>query len=301
MKKIFIKSQGAGWVIDSISNDFKKHTSHKIVKKDPDIVWSLNAFGFRSIYGAFDNCKYVLHLHHIDETKLKEYPFNLFNKANICIVPNKITERVAKKYLSIPIVRMPYWLLSNATKEKSERSKKIRNKLKQNDEILIGSFVKDGNGKTGDTPKLSKGPDTLVSILKKISKNHKIKVLLAGYCRKWTASNLKKHNIPYVYYERFDDVVDLYDSIDWYFATSRYEGGPQSVLEASYRKVKILSTDVGLASDVLHPDCICNSVGDFVDKFEVSLDRIGYNYNSVHDHYRHTVLIPEFDKFFEGM
>ena len=37
------------------------------------------------------------------------------------------------------------------------------------------------------------------------------------------------------------DLNLLYDCLDWYFVTSRFEGGPQSVLESSFHKVKIFN------------------------------------------------------------
>jgi len=41
-----------------------------------------------------------------------------------------------------------------------------------------------------------------------------------------------------------------------YLITSRSEGGPKAVLEASLARTIICSTDVGLARDFLHPDLL---------------------------------------------
>ena len=44
--------------------------------------------------------------------------------------------------------------------------------------------------------------------------------------------------------------------LDLYLVTSRIEGGPQAIMEAAISKTPILSTDVGVASEILHNDSI---------------------------------------------
>ena len=57
----------------------------------------------------------------------------------------------------------------------------------------------------------------------------------------------------------FKDLNKLYNVLDLYIVSSRIEGGPQAILEASITKTPIVSTDVGVASEILHPDSIYNS------------------------------------------
>lgn len=302
--RVAIKSQGAGWVIDSIAKDYRKYSRHDIVgiEKDPDVFWSIDLFSFPTIYPSIPkSCKSFVQVHHIDETKIKEYDFATINKATACIVPNKITEKVASKYIKVPIYRIPYWILSQSLKPADEIAKSsLKTILGKDGELLIGSFVKDGNGKKGGTPKGSKGPELLVDILVELSKKKNIKAVLGGYARDWVVSILIKHNIPYIYLEKYEDINSLYDCLDYYFVTSRSEGGPQSILEASYRKVKILSTDVGIAPEILHSGCICNSVDDFVDKIVNKEDHTKYNYESVQA-YLPEKIISKFDDLFEGV
>jgi hypothetical protein len=173
--------------------------------------------------------------------------------------------------------------------------KEIRDELGEG--IIVGSFQKDGNGKNGDTPKYSKHPELLVKVLSNLAKTHPIKVLLAGYARNYVAKSLKAAGVPFVYKKKFKSISTLYDCVDWYIVTSRYEGGPQAVLEASYRKTNILSTPVGLAPEVLHPDCLCSTSSEFVDRFE-SINRVDENYEAVQD-YLPENLIPIWDRLFE--
>ena len=52
----------------------------------------------------------------------------------------------------------------------------------------------------------------------------------------------------------------MYCALDLYIISSRHEGGPQSALEASGMKVPIVSTDVGMVSKVLSPNCIFEKI-----------------------------------------
>ena len=301
--KVAIKSQNAGWVLDSIVKDYKKYSRHDIVNldQDPDVFWSVSLFSYPSIASQIPKgCKKVLQMHHIDESKLGEYNFKVFNTADACLVPNKITEAVAKKYMKIPIVRIPYWLLSFAMSERNDvEIERVKGEISDG-EILIGSFVKDGNGTVGKTPKLSKGPDILIDVLDKLSQKMKIKVVLAGYSRQYLIFHLKEKKIPYIYLQKYKDINTLYDCLDWYLSTSRYEGGPQSVFEASYRNVKILSTRVGIAPEILHPNCICASSEDFVDKVMLGIDEKVYNKDVVKK-FTPDKIVPLYDDFFERM
>jgi len=295
MAKVFVNRENSGWIFDRIHADYIKTTRHQIVglNDNPNVCWFLNPWGFSQVASSL-KCPSFVHVHHIDETKISQWPFDIINKyATGCIVPNKHTERTLKKYIDVPIYRFPYWLLSEMT------APKCMPELTFNSYTLIGSFQKDSEGKT-NKPKLSKGPDIFLDILAKLkNKNYGFKVILTGYNRGYVIEGLERMNIPFEYFEKGADINPLYDTLDWYFVTSRTEGGPQAVLEASYRKVKILSTDVGIASEVLHPDCICEDVDGFVDKFKKGLDRTEYNHDNVVSNFGCSLIVGKLDEFFD--
>ncbi|MFA7220037.1 MAG: glycosyltransferase [Synergistaceae bacterium] len=292
MVRVFVNKENSGWIFDRIHADYVKTTRHKVVglNERPDICWFLNPWEFsRYAYSLF--CPSFVHVHHIDETKISAWPFDIINRfATGCIVPCKHTEEVLKKYVDIPIYCFPYWLISDMTAPLHE--------FKKGEEILIGSFQKDSEGKT-NKPKLSKGPDIFLELLSELKESNDLKVILAGYNRGYMIDGLKRIGIPFEYHERVSDINSLYDRLDWYFITSRVEGGPQAVLEASYRRVKILSTDVGIAPEVLHPDCICKNVNEFVTKFDDMVDRRDYNYNNVVINFGCSLIVDRLDEFFE--
>jgi hypothetical protein len=288
--RVLTQNEGSGWILDNIVNDYKKYSRHEIVEEDPDLAWCISMHRARDLEKY--SCKKVVSVHHIDKYQMKQYP-PMFKSINshydYCISPNKTTIDEASKNIKIPFEEVPYWILSDKTKNVFPKEK--------TEEIVIGSFIKDS---WGDKPKLSKGPDVLFEVLKRINSSHKIKVILSGRGgRKYLRHHFDREGIKYEYYEMHPDINQLYNQIDWYFVTSRYEGGPQSVLECAYRRVKILSTEVGMAKDVLHGDCICQSVDDFVKKFFESVDRTEYNYEQVNTSYMPEIVISKLDDFFE--
>ena len=56
---------------------------------------------------------------------------------------------------------------------------------------------------------------------------------------------------------------ELYNMIDLYIISSRYEGGPQSIIEGGLCGTPIVSTDVGLAEHFLDPQSIYTDMSDF--------------------------------------
>ena len=51
-------------------------------------------------------------------------------------------------------------------------------------------------------------------------------------------------------------IRQLYNILNLYIVSSRFEGGPQSIMECAVTKTPIISTDVGIASEILSPQSI---------------------------------------------
>jgi glycosyltransferase involved in cell wall biosynthesis len=138
------------------------------------------------------------------------------------------------------------------------------------DTYIIGSFQRDTEGKDLQSPKVLKGPDIFAQIVEELWRQSlKIHVLLAGPRRFWLRQRLETMGVPFTYAGQAtqgedirintlsrDEINILYNLIDLYLVSSRMEGGPQAVIEAAAAKCKIISSDVGHARDILHPDCI---------------------------------------------
>ena len=131
---------------------------------------------------------------------------------------------------------------------------------------MVGSFQRDTEGagiKDGIyLPKLSKGPDILVKVIDKLKEKHPdLIVVLSGWRRQYVIQQLKKRNIPYIYYEMvtLSTLNQLYNCLDLYVVSSRTEGGPRAIVECAMAKVPIISTNVGIASQILAQSSLYDS------------------------------------------
>ena len=76
----------------------------------------------------------------------------------------------------------------------------------------------------------------------------------------------------------------MYDCLDLYIVSSRYEGGPQAIIECAYKKIPIISNDVGIAQEILHDKCVTSVEDNF---FIPSVSHTNYAYKNCLD-----VLLP---------
>ena len=83
-------------------------------------------------------------------------------------------------------------------------------------------------------------------------------VVLTGKRRNYVINALKENGIEYKYFEmvNVEKLNELYNVLDIYIVTSRVEGGPQAILECAITKTPIISTDVGVAKEILPEESI---------------------------------------------
>ena len=139
------------------------------------------------------------------------------------------------------------------------------------DAYVIANFHRDSEGADLNTPKTQKAPEFLVAILKRLrNAGAEFHVLLAGPRRHWLRNELRCENIPFTFVGKSDVEADdfginildrdqlnkLYNASDLYLIPSRWEGGPQSAMEAAACRCKILSTPLGVARDILETESL---------------------------------------------
>lgn len=148
--------------------------------------------------------------------------------------------------------------------------------------FLIGSFQRDTEGSDLKSPKLVKGPDVFAEIVRTVrERGHDIHVMLGGPRRHWMIRRLSELRIPFTYVGKpvpGDDIAVntlprstlnvLYNLVDLCLVASRSEGGPHAILEAASAGCPVVSSRVGMAPDVLEPQCIFESPADAVDIME---------------------------------
>lgn len=137
------------------------------------------------------------------------------------------------------------------------------------DAFVIGSFQKDGVGwEEGLDPKQVKGPDVFVNTVRTVSKNAKVFVLLTGPSRGYVKQELAGHGIEYLhvgYLNDYNDIAQYYKALDVYIIASRIEGGPKQILEAWASGVPVVSTKMGMVSDIAEQgkDAVLCNVEDY--------------------------------------
>ena len=171
------------------------------------------------------------------------------------------TKEDLKKLTDKEIFYIPFWVNGDIWFEIKDKLA-LRNKYKiPKNSFVIGSFQRDTEGSDLKSPKLIKGPDRLAKIINKMNTEYdNLTVLLTGKRRQFIISELEKMKIKYLYLEMvdFNTLNELYNCLDLYIVTSRIEGGPQAIVECGITRTPIISTDVGLASEILHQNSIFN-------------------------------------------
>ena len=266
--------KGQKWICDELKLEFM-NTFPNDTTEDPfeaGIIWYLAPWRYKysppglSLNDWYKLLKYkkvVCTQHHVDSNKLEELKpqFNFMNKFS-----NKVhaicdkTQIDLEKHLKIDKTNIFTKLLwANASNFVNKNKNEMRNKYQfKPDAFLIGSFQKDTEGKSG-LPKLSKGPDIFIKIVKDMYETNKnIEVVLTGLRREYLLSELKSLGINYHYYDMvsLEQINELYNCLDLYLVSSRCEGGPRSIIEAGLTKTPIISTDVGIASKLMDKKAI---------------------------------------------
>ena len=264
--KIYLNSAKENWVVDRFREEWYKYNSSISTKiiRNSDIVWIISPWTWKKINKKILSKKKVIcSIYHLDEDKFDQKQLDEFNLRDEYVdlyhVISENTKKQIKKLTNKPIVSIPFWVNQEIWKDINEKDI-LREKYKLDlDSYLIGSFQRDTEGKDLISPKLSKGPDQFIKIIKEYKeKNKKIGVILAGKRRNFIIENLEKLDIPFNYFEMVDfkELNELYNCLDLYIVSSRYEGGPQAVMECAITRTPIISTDVGVASEILHPNSI---------------------------------------------
>ena len=123
------------------------------------------------------------------------------------------------------------------------------------DVFCVGYFQKDGIGwEEGKEPKLIKGPDVFLEVVSKLyAQCNNLLILLTGPARGYVKRGLDKIGVPYIhhYLSHYHDIVPYYQALDLYIITSRSEGGPKSLLESWATGIPVVSTQVGMAADLI--------------------------------------------------
>lgn len=256
--KIYIHVAKENWIIDRIAAEFSRRWKEYVTKdpKEADVVWMLSPSPVNTL-----NIPVVISIQHIDHTKYNPAFYAALNHSATCfLTPCQKTKDYmeTKEEITKDISVLPYWLESSLWSCVHKETARALLNL-PSDKFIVGSFQRDTEGHDLVSPKLSKGPDRFCDYVEKLKKLGKdVHVLLGGWRRQYVINRLTKKGIPFTYLEKpaIAKVNLMYNSCDLYVVGSRYEGGPQAILECAATKTPIVSTDVGIADEILHPKCV---------------------------------------------
>lgn len=268
--KIFILAAQENWITDQLAQEWIENNKDLYTQNllEADIIWILSNYVADAIpIEIYKQKKVITTIHHIVPWKMDLQRKNHFNYLNsITDYYHSICDKTTielKKYTNKKIITLPFWNNPKIYYSISDKNN-LRKELNiPTDCYLIGSFQRDteGNSINNETylPKLEKGPDIFIQIIKKKKETIKnLKILLTGRCRQYVIKELDKINVPYIYHEMvdFNTLNKLYNCLDLYIVSSRVEGGPRAINECALAKVPIISTDVGITQSILSKESI---------------------------------------------
>lgn len=188
--------------------------------------------------------------------------------------------------LRLPVVHIPYTIDPGLFFPIEDKIALRREFGLPEDAYIIANFHRDSEGANLATPKLQKAPEYLLAILRRLrDRGLSFHVLLAGPRRHWLRSALRSEEIPHTFVGRTDvdgddfgvNILDrrqlnrLYNAADLHLVSSRWEGGPQSAMEAAACRCRQLSVPLGVARDILESDSLFHSSEEAVDRIEADM------------------------------
>jgi len=262
---LYINSAKENWVVDRFIKEFKEFDKIRTTRLlfNADLIWIIAPWTWRKIPIKYlKRNKVVCTIHHIDEDKFDEIAKKEFlERDSIVNQYHVISESTYKQVSNLtikPIKIIPFWVNQNIWFEIKNRDQILDKYKLDNKKFYIGSFQRDTEGSDLISPKLSKGPDRFIEILKRKNEEHNLCVIITGKRRNYLIKKLNEEKIEYKYFEMvsFSEINELYNILDLYIVSSRYEGGPQAILECAITRTPIISTDVGIASEILSTSSI---------------------------------------------
>ena len=285
--KIYLNKINENWIVDRFRKEWLKSNKNISTKfiSNASIVWIISPWTWKEVNSnKLKDKKIVCSVHHLDFNNFDHDEFYKLDK--IVTYYHVISSRTYEELSNLTekkIFLIPWWVNEKTWYEINDKAQLRKTKGFKESDFLVGSFQRDTEGKDLISPKLIKGPDIFLRIVKEKYKNNpNLIVVLSGKRRQYLIKQLKKASIPYRYFEMVDEkeLNELYNLLDLYIVASRIEGGPQSIVECAISKTPIISSDVGIARDFLHHSSIFK-VDPTNQEVERTIPNIEYAYEKV--------------------
>lgn len=320
MRVKLIGADGQGWSTasdQSYTAKFILDLGHKIVS-NPIVanlihcVWYNALESKRYFYKRF---KYTIavatnDLEHNRDRFLKQTDY-----VNVWIAASKKQLDYIESH-GLNVEYQPFYVDEEVFRPKQDQKAKICKKYGVNykaieKSFVLGSFQRDSLGTDLNKPKWQKNPDLLIEIVRNLKRKiQPLVLLLAGPRRHYVIEQCVKYKIPYIFVGEYpqlhiDDypenilnknvISDLYNLLDCYIVSSKSEGGPKSVIESSFTKTFIISTDVGLSKDFLDPSVIYKNSSDAIKIITRMYRNPEYNFQIIENNYKNALDIGSYN------
>ncbi len=182
--------------------------------------------------------------------------------------------------LGLPVARAPYSVDESIFRPIPPAPARRQELDIPEDAFVIGNFHRDSEGANLLAPKRQKGADHFLEIACRLHQRlRRLVVLLAGPRRSYLRRGLQAAGVPFrfvgtVLDDATDDysvnilprarLNDLYQFLDVCLISSRWEGGPHSLLESLFAGRPVVSSPVGMARDILPPSCLFRTIDEAV-------------------------------------
>ncbi|NBW06486.1 MAG: glycosyltransferase [Caulobacteraceae bacterium] len=270
--KVYVLPAHEDWVVDRFVKEWAESNSDitTFVPEEADVIWILAGWCWRKLSPALlSKKKVVVTVHHVVPEKFDNLKLADFIERDKFVtayhVYNQVTYDFVRSISKKPIQILQYWANQDVWKKTSDKTT-LRNKYRLPlRAYIVGSFQRDTEGFDLKTPKLEKGPDLFADYVTKLHNKlggHNLHVVLAGWRRQYVISRLKENSVNFSYFELPDQhtLNELYQTLDLYPVTARYEGGPQALIECGLLDVPVVSRNVGIAPYVLPSESINDDV-----------------------------------------
>ena len=264
--KIYMNSPKESWIVDRFNKEIRSYSKENFTNniKKADLVWIVAPWTWSLLNEKhLQKKKVICTVHHLefDNKGMKNYEdfIKCDNYVDFYHVISQKTYDQLVKFTNKKIYLIPFWVNQNLFYPIEDKLA-LRKKYQFNfEDYLVGSFQRDSEGSDVSKPKLIKGPDRFIEIVSKLQQKHNnLKVLLTGPRRNFIINELKQRDIKFTYFKRANQnkLNELYNILNLYIVSSRIEGAPQAILEAAASKTPIISTNVGIADEILNKKSI---------------------------------------------
>lgn len=274
--KVFALAPHEDWIVDRFVKEWSEDNADISTPNaaEADVIWLFADWAWTHLsFDMLRSKKVLTTIHHIVPEKFQApqlYEFRARDDiTDVYHVPNNFTRDFIAPLTKKPIHVIPYWANQKIWKKTGTRDELRKKYGIPQDAFVVGSFQRDTEG-AGIAhgvflPKVEKGPDLLADFIEHLVEAQKsldVHVVLGGWRRQYLINRLVRAGINHTYLEKPSQPVlnELYQTLDLYPITARYEGGPQSLLECGLLNVLVVSRPIGMAPDVLEARSVRDDV-----------------------------------------